>query len=371
MEEVNVAIIGAGVVGLAIAEALSSKFDNIVVLERNDTFGQEISSRNSEVIHSGIYYPEGSLKAKLCVEGARLLYEICGKNSVPYRKFGKLIIAADQSEIRPLEKLFDKGLRNNSDDIRFIDKSDIRKFEPNAKGVAAIYSPDTGVVDSHALMKYFFSAAKSRGALFMFQSEADSIKKEGAGWAVGLKRDGYKFKSRVVINCAGLFSGHIASLAGVDIDKNRYRLKLCKGSYFSYSKDSPVKMLVYPMPNDELTGLGIHATLNMAGRLRFGPDVEYVDTIDYNVDAGKKSLFYRGASRIISGLVEEALGPDQAGVRPKLYGHGEAVRDFVINEETKNSLRGLINLIGIESPGLTASPAIAEMVCGMVSGLLN
>jgi L-2-hydroxyglutarate oxidase LhgO len=369
MEEIRVTIIGAGVVGLAIASRLSERYDSIVVLEKHDTFGQETSSRNSEVIHSGIYYPENSLKAQLCVEGAEKLYEICKKYSIPHRKSGKLIVATDRSEFETLQGLFKKGVRNNVKDLVILDKHEIDKIQPNTNALLALYSPHTGIIDSHSLMKHFFNTAKGRGVLFAFQSEVGSLDRDGDGFIVGIKQDNYKFRSKIVINCAGLSSDYVAGLAGIDIDKSGYKIKFCKGSYFSYAKASPVNMLIYPTPHKELEGLGVHATLDLGNRLRFGPDIEYVESIDYRVDSGKRDIFYESASRIIPGLDREAFIPDMAGIRPKLQGPGEQTKDFIIKEESKNGLSGLINLIGIESPGLTASPAIAGMVTDIVSRL--
>lgn len=366
MKTTDITIIGAGVVGLAIAAELSKEFKNIVVLERNPTFGQEISSRNSEVIHSGIYYPQGSLKAELCVKGAELLYEICNTYSIPYKITGKLIIATEEAELDDLKELFKKGKKNNVKGIEILEKNDIQRLEPNTNALAAIYSPNTGIIDSHLLMKYFFNAAKERGVLFAFASDCVALEKVKTGFKVSISQDNYCFDSRIVINCAGISSDKVASMAGIDIEKEKYKLKLCKGTYFSYAKNSPVKRLVYPLPHKELTGLGVHATLNLANRLRFGPDVEYVDAVDYNVDSAKKDAFYEGANKIIPGLQKDAFIPDQAGVRPKLYSENEPVRDFIIKEETDKALAGLINLIGIESPGLTASGAIAGFVKDMV-----
>jgi L-2-hydroxyglutarate oxidase LhgO len=371
MDKVNITIIGAGVVGLTIAAELSARYDNIVVLERHDTFGQETSSRNSEVIHSGIYYPEGSLKALLCVDGAGQLYEICERYSIPYKKLGKLIIAADELELKPLEELHKKGQKNNVRGLVILNKNDVNKMEPNAKTIAALYSPDTGIVDSHSLMKHFYNKAKDNGALFAFNSEVNRLDKENDGFVVGIQQDDYQFRSKVVINCAGLSSDYIAKLTGIDIQKSGYELKYCKGSYFSYAKPSPVKMLIYPVPHEELVGLGVHATLDLGGRLRFGPDTEYIDAIDYKVDVDKRDIFYKGASKIIKGLEKDAFIPDMAGIRPKLSGKDEKARDFVIKNEAEKGLDGLITLIGIESPGLTASPAIAKMVADMADRALN
>lgn len=371
MEEIRITIIGAGVVGLAIAAELSTKYDDIIVLERHDTFGRETSSRNSEVIHSGIYYPEGSLKARLCVEGAEQLYNICNNYSIPHKRLGKLIVAAEESELGILEKLYKNGQRNNVKGLTILDRDAVNRMEPNIKALASLYSPNTGIVDSHSMMKYFYNAAKDNGVLFGFNSEVNRLDKESDGFVIGIRQDDYQFKSKVVINCAGLSSDYIAKLTGIDIQKSGYELKYCKGSYFSYAKPSPVKILIYPVPHEELVGLGVHATLDLGGRLRFGPDTEYIDAIEYKVDADKKDFFYKGASKIINGLDKDALVPDMAGIRPKLSGKNEKTRDFVITDEAQKGLGGLINLIGIESPGLTASPAIAKTVADMAGRILN
>lgn len=367
MENVDITIIGAGVIGLVVAAELAGKYENIVVLEKNDSFGQESSSRNSEVIHSGIYYPVGSLKARLCVEGARLLYKICQENNIPHRRVGKLIIATEDSELKGLKELFEKGKRNQVVNLILLEKKEIEKLEQRTNAIAAIYSPDTGIIDSHSLMKYFLNLAKAKGVFFTFRSELASIEKENGGFVLGVKEEGYKFKSRLLINCAGLVSDYIAALAGINIETSSYKLKFCKGSYFSYAKPSPIKMLVYPLPDEELVGLGVHATLDLGGQLSFGPDVEYIEGINYEVDPHKREPFFQGASKLIMGLEKEAFIPKQAGIRPKLYGRQEPVRDFVITDEAQKGLAGLINLIGIESPGLTASVAIAKLVGQLVA----
>lgn len=371
MDEVKITIIGAGVIGLAIAAELSTQYDNLVILEKHDSFGQEISSRNSEIIHTGIYYPQGSLKAKLCVEGIDRLYEICVKNSIPHRKLGKLIVATDQSELELLDNLFKKGTTNRVKNLVIIDKNDVKKMEPNVNAIAAIYSQDTGIIDSHSLMKHFLNMAEDNGVLVAYGSEVMRIDKDSKGFIIGIKQEDYRFKTKILINCAGLSSDHIAGLAGIDIESYGYKLNFCKGSYFSYAKASPVRLLVYPVPHKELAGLGIHATLDIKDRLRFGPDIEYVKSINYHVDKNKKNLFYRSALKIISCLEEEAFIPDMAGIRPKLYGPGEKIEDFIITDETEKGLPNLINLIGIESPGLTASPAIAKMVSQIISKILK
>jgi L-2-hydroxyglutarate oxidase LhgO len=370
MDEVGITIIGAGVVGLAIAAEMSGTYEDIVVLEKHDSFGQETSSRNSEVIHAGIYYPAGSLKAKLCVDAVEKLYRLCSENSIPHKRLGKLIVAATESEIPALEELLEKGRANSVNRLKLIDGDEARRLEPGANAVAALHSPNTGIVDSHSLMKFLYTKAESNGVMFVFDSEVDNINsRDEGGYIIGISSQDYNFCTRIVINCAGLASDKIAELAGIDIDRHDLRLHLCKGSYFSYSLRSPVKMLVYPVPHENLTSLGVHAVLDTGGRLRFGPDAEYVDCFEYKVETARRDAFIKGALRIIPGLDAEAFAPDMAGIRPKLQGPGEPVRDFVIREESDKGLPGFINLIGIESPGLTASLSIAEMVKGIVDQL--
>ena len=365
MDEVKITIIGAGVVGLAIAAELSQEYDDIVVLEKHEKFGQETSSRNSEVIHSGIYYPPNSLKAKLCVEGAELLYRCCEKHSIPYSRLGKLIVATNDFELTELQKLYDTGIQNGVKKLRLIENDEINKMEPNVKAKLALYSPNTGIIDSHSLMSHLHRVASASGVLFSFNTEVDFIEKQKNGYVIGIKNDSYKFVSSVVINSAGLAADYVAELAGIDIDKAGYKLSYCKGSYFSYSRKSPIKMLVYPVPHKDLSGLGIHATLDLSGRLRFGPDAEYVDVIDYKVNTGKRDIFYESMKKNIEGLDKEALKPDMAGIRSKIK--GESIKDFVIKHEVDRGIKGFINLIGIESPGLTASLSIAKHVKNMVN----
>jgi L-2-hydroxyglutarate oxidase LhgO len=369
MDKVKITIIGAGVVGLAIAAKLSMEYDDIVVLEKHEKFGQETSSRNSEVIHSGIYYPPNSLKAELCVEGARLLYEYCEKHSIPHSKLGKLIVASNESEITALQELYETGIQNGVKGLTLIEKDEINKMELNVNAVAAIYSPNTGIIDSHSLMSHLHGVANASGVLFSFNTEVNFIEKQKNGYVIGIKNDDYKFVSSLIINSAGLSADHIAAMAGIDIDRADYRLSYCKGSYFSYSRKSPVKMLIYPVPHNDLTGLGIHATLDLGGRLRFGPDTEYVDAIGYKVDAGKRDIFYETAKNYIKGLDKEAFNQDMAGIRSKIKGDG--IKDFVIKHEIDRGMGGFINLIGIESPGLTASLSIAKYVKNMVNRKLK
>lgn len=372
MDEIDVLIIGAGVVGLAVAEQLARKETSLVVVEKAKCFGQETSSRNSEVIHGGMYYPVQTLKAKMCVEGRRLLYELCQKKNIPYKKIGKLIVATEKEETPDLEKLLVQGGDNGVDDLRMIDQQELHKLEPNVRGISAVYSPETGIIDSHCLMQYFLETARNNGAMVVFNSEVSGIEKLSDGYKVIIK-DGKGLtvlRTQVVINCAGLESDLIAQMAGMDIKQCQYELHYCKGQYFrvNSNKSGLIKRLIYPVPQPKSGGLGIHATLDLAGSLRLGPDDEYMDgrDKDYSVDISKRAVFYNSAKKFMPFLEEGDIFSDTSGIRPKLQGRNENFRDFVIKEESDNGLAGFINLIGIESPGLTASPAIAKMVSSMV-----
>ncbi|MCX5696510.1 MAG: NAD(P)/FAD-dependent oxidoreductase [Candidatus Omnitrophica bacterium] len=364
----TITIIGAGVIGLAVAWELSKKFEDVFVLEKKKTFGQETSSRNSEVIHGGMYYPSGSLKAKLCVEGRHLLYELCKKQMIPHNRMGKLIVATEKEEINVLENLFKLGEANGVEGLRMLDRKELKVLEPNVEGLAALYSPETGILDTHCLMQYFYDHAKSNGAIVAFNSEVTGIEKTFDAYSISVRngRDLTALGTDMVINCAGLDSDTVAEMAGMGVDKLNYRLRYCKGQYFrvNSSKSRLINRLVYPVPKPKSGGLGIHATLDLAGSMRLGPDDEYLDNRnkDYSVKDAKKGDFYASARKFMPFLEEEDLIPDTAGIRPKLQGNGVDFRDFVIEDETGHGFAGFINLIGIESPGFTCSLAIGQMV---------
>lgn len=368
MDQVDITVIGAGVVGLAVAAALAKAGRDVVVLERHAKHGQETSSRNSEVIHAGIYYPSGTLKAAFCVEGARRLYAFCEEHEVPHARLGKLIVAADESEVATLESLMRQGQANGVPELRLITGEEARRLEPNVNAVAALHSPATGILSVHALMDRLHAIAESRGAMFVFGCEVRGVEPVPGGYELKVAGEEYSLHSRGVVNCAGLQSDQVAALAGLDPDAAGCRLRYCKGSYFSYQKKSPVSRLVYPVPQEHLTGLGIHATLDLGGCLRFGPDTEFVERLDYDVDPVKGDPFFQGACKIIRGLQRDALVPGMAGVRPRLAGEG--VRDFVIRHEANRGLPGWINLVGIESPGLTGCLSIAERVGALAAEAL-
>ena len=370
----DVTIIGAGVVGLAIAAEISKGKSQVYVLEKNDTFGQETSSRNSEIIHSGIYYPANTLKAATCVEGNALLYKICKEYGVEHSNLTKLVVATCDEEIGEIESLLAKGQTNGTPGLAIISKSEIEKMEPNITAVAALHCPTTGVLDSHGLMQCFVAIATRNDAHIAYRAEVTAIEKMADGYRVTASNneEAFTFDTRVIINCAGLYADKVAALAGIDIDQAGYRLHFCKGEYFSVGngKQKLVSRLVYPVPPAKTTGLGVHVTLGLDGRMRLGPSVEYVSDIEYSVDAGKKQMFFDSAKTFLPFIEYDDLEPEMAGMRPKLQGPGEEYRDFIIQEESDKGLPGLINLIGIESPGLTASPAIARYVAAMAKPLL-
>jgi len=371
--EVNVAIIGAGMVGLAVAAEVARLEQGVFVLEKNETFGLETSSRNSEVIHAGIYYPEGSLKARLCVEGNPLLYEFCRKYGVDHRTPGKIIVASDDSEVGKLEDLYALGHRNGVDDLRLLSGDEVKRLEPNVRAVAGMLSPSTGILDVHALMRALRGVARERGADTVYDTEVIGIARAGTGYGVEIRdREGTStIHAGVVVNSAGLHSDRVAALAGIDVARAGYQLHYCKGEYFSlnWPDGPPVSRLVYPLP--ERAGTGVHVTPAMDGRVRLGPNTIYVDELDYSVDDTDQERFYQSVRRFLPGIRLEDLAPEMAGVRPKLQGPDDDIRDFVIAHEEERGLPGLINLVGIESPGLTACIAIGRYVAGMVRAILG
>ena len=373
-DKADITIIGAGVVGLAIAAQVASKDREVYVLEKNEKFGLEISSRHSGVIHSGIYYPENSLKAKMCAVGNRILYELCERYGIGHRRLGKLIVATGDEEAGELQTLLERGRRNGIKGLRILSKQEIKELEPNVEGVAAILSPSTGIIDSHGLMKYFIAKAKDGGAQIAYQTKVVGIKKVADEYKVTVEDNagGSSFITRILINCAGLHCDKVAELAGIDIAKAGYKLHYCKGEYFSIKsrRNRLVKRLIYPVPPPKITGVGIHITHDLEGRMRLGPSIQYVDSIDYAIDNQHKRLFYDSVRRFLPRIKYDDLEPEMAGIRPKLQEPGGDFKDFVIRDESDKGLPGFINLIGIESPGLTASPAIAGYVCRLIEGQL-
>jgi L-2-hydroxyglutarate oxidase LhgO len=374
MNDPAITIIGAGVVGLAIASELSKTYKNIIVLERLNSFGQETSSRNSEVIHGGMYYTADSLKARLCVEGRHLLYEYCQKNNIPHKKTGKLIVATEKEEVADLESLLKLGQSNGVENLCMFSQKELRKMEPNISGIAALYSPETGILDTHRLMQSFYDTAKANGAILVFDAEVVGIAKTDHAYNIAVKnrQETISLESKIVINSAGLDADRIAEMAGMDIDGLNYRLHYCKGEYFRINpeKSRLINRLVYPVPKPKSSGLGIHATLDLAGSMRLGPDDAYMHNRekDYSVNSAKRDVFCASARRFLPFINEGDLMPDTSGIRPKLQAEGEQFRDFIIKEETEIGFEGFLNLIGIESPGLTSALAISRFISGSVKG---
>ena len=370
MADAALTVIGGGVVGLAVAAELAQRVTPVYVLERNTRYGTETSSRNSEVIHAGIYYAHGSLKARFCVEGKMLIYELCEKHALPHRRITKIITATQPSELEELDRLQAMGTANGVE-LRRLSAAQVADLEPNIRTVGGLLSPSTGIVNAHGLMDYFYHTALSRGATVQFRSTVVGLEKRRGDFAVTVDEGGAltTFTSERVVNAAGLDADTIAGLAGIDLDAAGYRLHWCKGSYFSVSgpPSRSVSRLVYPVPTKH--SLGVHVVLDLSGRLRFGPDVEFLETRtqDYAVEEEKRSAFGESARRILPQVNDEDLEPDIAGIRPKLQRAGEPPRDFVIREEGDRGLSGLVNLIGIESPGLTAAPAIAHYVARLLT----
>ncbi|MBM4310002.1 MAG: NAD(P)/FAD-dependent oxidoreductase [Deltaproteobacteria bacterium] len=376
MDTFDTMIIGAGVVGLAVAREVAGRWpgSSIVVLEQHARFGQETSSRNSEVIHAGMYYPTGSLKARLCVEGNRLLYDYCRDHGVAHARMGKLIVARDESETSMLETILEQGRINGVAGLRMLGERDVRRMEPEVNACAAIYSETTGVVDSHGLMASLEAEAVSGGAVIAYNHCLERIEPCNGGYRVCYRtvRDiaAGECRARRIINCAGLGCEQVAAGMGIDTHAAGYRLHYCKGEYFRLAQTQAhrIRHLIYPPPFHDLRGLGIHVVRRMDGSVALGPSAEYVDTLDYTVDPTRAREFFESARRYLPFIRLQDVQPDMAGIRPKLQEPGGPIRDFVIADEAGRGLPGVINLMGIESPGLTACLSIARMVAAILRG---
>ncbi|MBD3392679.1 MAG: FAD-dependent oxidoreductase [Chitinivibrionales bacterium] len=369
MDEVDTIIVGAGVVGLAVADALSEAGKEIIVLEKHDGFGRETSSRNSEVIHAGLYYPTGSLKARLCVTGRRMLYEFCERNGVPFKKVGKLVVANHPEEREKIHAVHEQAAQNGVEGLRMLSRKQVAQLEPGIVAEEALFSPETGIVDTHQLMACLERRAGSRSATLAYGCEMTGIERNNDTYQVEIvDTDGERMRleCRTFVNAAGLNADAVAGLAGIDPTEAGYRQHYCKGEYFAVSsrhKDS-ITRLVYPAPTP--VSLGIHVVLGLDGAMRLGPNAFYVDEIDYDVNQAHAKEFLAGAREYFPRLALEDLRPDQSGIRPKLQKEGEGFRDFVVAEESARGLPGLVNLAGIESPGLTSCLAIARAVAACI-----
>ncbi|SPP93022.1 NAD(P)/FAD-dependent oxidoreductase [Bradyrhizobium vignae] len=365
-DRVDAVVVGAGVVGIAIARELAMAGREVILLDGESHFGSWTSSRNSEVVHAGLYYAIGSNKADLCVKGKHLLYEYCRARNVPHRQSGKLVFATTQTQIAVLDELKSKGEAAGVDDLRLLSPGSVQALEPALTCAAALHSPSTGIVDSHALMLSMLGEAEERGAVFARNTLVERVAERGDGWDIWIRgEDDAVVSARVLVNAAGLGAQKVASvIEGFDA-KYVPPLRLARGVYFAYDGRVPFSRPIYPVP--EAGGLGLHLTLDMAGQARFGPDVEWIDEIDYDVDATRKPRFLAAARAIWPNIDPGRLHPAYAGIRPKISGRGEPAGDFVISSESEHRRRGLVNLFGIESPGLTASMAIARSVLEKLS----
>ncbi|MBK9352096.1 MAG: NAD(P)/FAD-dependent oxidoreductase [Sulfuritalea sp.] len=359
MERIDCAVIGAGVIGLAVARVLAMRGREVLILEAESAFGTGISARNSEVIHAGIYYPAGSLKARLCVAGRALLYAYCAERGIEHRRCGKLIVASGEHQREPLVDIAARAGANGVDDLQWLTRDAARALEPALECSAALLSPSTGIIDSHGLMLSLLGDAERAGAVLALRSRvlggrvsADGIRLDVAG-----NGDGMSLLARGVVNCAGLGAQHLArALTGLP-PHSVPPLHYAKGNYYALAGRAPFSRLIYPVP--ESAGLGVHLTLDLGGQARFGPDVEWIDGIDYTVDPRRADAFYAEVRRYWPELSDGALQPAYAGIRPKLHAPGAAACDFAIAGPRDHGVPGLVNFFGIESPGLTASLALA------------
>ena len=366
-ERIDCAVIGGGVVGLAIARELALAGREVIILEAEEAIGTHTSSRNSEVIHAGIYYPKGSQKARFCVEGKQLLYTYCQERGVAHRRVGKVIIATDESERAAVGGYIDKAAANGVNDLRWLSPGELADMEPALRGVAGVYSPSTGIIDSHALMLSLQGDAENAGAMIVFKSPVRSgcVSSEGIEIEVG-GAEPMSILCQTVINSAGLRAPEVArSISGLSAQYIPPAY-FAKAHYYTLSGKSPFNHLVYPVAHTAF--LGVHVTLDLGGQARFGPDIDWVDGIDYAFDSSREPLFYEAIRRYWPDLQDGQLQPGYTGIRPKISGPKEPAADFRIDGPADHGVAGLVNLFGIESPGLTSCLAIAKHVRNKLDG---
>ena len=354
-------IIGAGIVGLAVADKLREKFDSILLVEKENSYGKHVSSRNSEVIHSGIYYDRDSLKAKLCVEGNKKLVQFAKSNNINHKICGKLVVISDTKELQRLETLMHNGKQNGVDGLEIISANEVSKREPHIHSEGALWVPSAGIIDSHGVMQKLEYQLKSQDGVVVYNSEVTGIQFEKNDYLVSFKNLGYSATAPIVINSTGLWCDEISSMVGI----NDYQLHICKGEYYRTSLyRNQINSLIYPLPTD--ISLGIHIVLHLDGTISFGPNAYYVDDIDYHMDDSNKAIYLEHINHYLK-LDEDNLSEDFTGIRPKIQAPGEPSQDFIIVNEKDKGYNNFINLIGIESPGLTCSLAIGEYVQSIIN----
>jgi L-2-hydroxyglutarate oxidase LhgO len=362
MDRVDAVVIGAGVVGLACARELGRLGFSTLVVERNQAIGLETSSRNSEVIHAGLHYPQGSLKARYCVDGNKLLYDYCFSHGVDYRRCGKLVVATTAAQEERLFAMLNLAVACGVRDVRLLSRKEAKSLESELACTAALLSPSTGIIDSRGFMLSLLADAEAHGVDLALCSDVERVQVSPNNFMIHGSSHGEVFaiSSRILINAAGLHAPRVA--ARFEQFRASYipKAKFAKGSYFSLTGKIPFSHLIYPVP--EQGGLGVHLTLDLAGQARFGPDVEWVDEIDYEVDPKRSEVFYSAIRKYWPALRDDSLLPAYSGIRPKIVGEGESNADFLIQGPADHSIDGLVNLFGIESPGLTSSLAIAADV---------
>ena len=365
MDRVECIVIGGGVIGLAVARALARRGKEVVVLERHAVIGSETSSRNSGVIHAGLYYPEGSLRARACVAGRHALYDFCASHGVSHAKVGKLVVATEEDQLESLDALIDRARGNGVDDIERLDPEEARILEPLLVCQGAFLSPSTGIVDVHEYMLALEGEAQAAGAFVALESPGlgGAVRDDGIRIDIG-GRDPTSLVAEIVVNAAGLGAQEVArNIEGLD-PAHIPPLHYAKGNYFSLTGPSPFSHLIYPMPSG--AWLGVHVGLDLGNRCRFGPDLHWVDHIDYDVDIAEAGNFEASIRRYYPALGHGALQPDYTGIRPKIYGPGQEAADFMVQCVGTHGIDGLVNLFGIESPGLTSSLALADEVADRV-----
>jgi L-2-hydroxyglutarate oxidase LhgO len=367
VDEVECVVVGAGAVGLAAARALALAGREVLVVERAFTIGFETSSRNSEVIHGGIYYPAGSLKAKSCVAGRERLYDYCRERGVPHARLGKLIVATDEAEIGGLEAIAAAARANGVDNLEWLSGAEARRLEPALRCTAALLSPATGIIDSHALMLAYQGDAEAAGATVVLRTPVLSGRVRSGGFDLAIGGDEPTgLRCRLLVNAAGLHAPALARLIEGVPTETIPPAYFCRGVYFTLAGRVPFRRLIYPVP--VAGGLGVHLTLDLAGQARFGPDVEWIPAIDYAVDPTRGRAFYAAIRSYWPDLADGALQPGYAGIRPKISGPGEPAADFLVQGPESHGVPGLVNLYGIESPGLTASLPLADAVVDRLTG---